>query len=68
MCCSARTAREAKFAGQDEKRRRMREKLERDEKAAVSGRNEEAEARSRLQVSCRASVLCREYIETLGRR
>lgn len=28
----------------------MREKLERDEKATSTGRNEEAEARSRLQV------------------
>lgn len=49
--CRARAAREAKFAGQDEKRRRMRETLERNEKAAATGRSEEAEARTRLQVS-----------------
>ncbi len=48
--CRARHAREAKFANQDAKRRKMREKLEREEAAVFSGRNEEAEARSRLQV------------------
>ena len=56
LMCRARAAREAKFAGQDEKRRRMRETLERNEKAAATGRSEEAEARTRLQVGA-----CRPY-------
>lgn len=46
----ARAAQEAKFAGQDAKRRRMREKLERDEKCTTSARSEEQTARDRLQV------------------
>mmetsp|Transcript_14172 Transcript_14172/g.42763 ORF Transcript_14172/g.42763 Transcript_14172/m.42763 type:complete len:545 (-) Transcript_14172:382-2016(-) len=45
----ARAAQEAKFAGQDAKRRRMREKLERDEKCTTSARSEEQTARDRLQ-------------------
>ena len=45
----ARTATQARFDAQDAKRRKMREDLERRERAAERGKTEEEEARERLQ-------------------
>ena len=47
----ARQAQADKFAGQNAKRRKMREKLERDEMHNAASRSEEQVARERLHVS-----------------
>lgn len=48
--CRAKAARKAREAGQSEKRRKMREDLEKREGAWHSARSEEQKARSKLQV------------------
>ena len=50
-CCRAKAARKAREAGQSEKRRKMREDLEKREGAWHSARNEEQRAKNKLRVS-----------------
>ena len=49
-CCRAKVAREARFATQDAKRRKMREDLEKRERTVAAARDEEAAARAKLKV------------------
>ena len=60
--CRAKAARKAREAGQDEKRRRMREDLEKREGAWQSARNEEQKARNKLQVSWTRSKVPRTHL------
>ena len=46
----AKVAREARFATQDAKRRKMREDLEKRERTVAAARDEEAAARAKLKV------------------
>ena len=50
MHCRAKIAREARFATQDAKRRKMREELEKRERTVAIARDEEAAARAKLKV------------------
>ena len=50
MCHRAKIAREARFATQDAKRRKMREELEKRERTVAAARDEEAAARAKLKV------------------
>lgn len=49
-CCRAKAARKAREAGQSEKRRKMREDLEKREGAWQSARSEEQRAKNKLKV------------------
>lgn len=51
---SAKAAREARYAAQDSKRRKMREDLEQRERTAVREQTAEQKARARLKVRCSA--------------
>ena len=51
LVCRAKAARKAREAGQSEKRRKMREDLEKREGAYQTARNDEQRARNKLKVS-----------------
>ncbi len=60
----AKVTREARFATQDAKRRKMREELEKRERTVAAARDEEAAARAKLKV--RGSMLAAQSASPKG--
>ena len=58
LVCRAKAARKAREAGQSEKRRKMREDLEKREGAYQTARNDEQRARNKLKVSTITALAC----------
>lgn len=58
LVCRAKAARKAREAGQSEKRRKMREDLEKREGAYQTARNDEQRARNKLKVSKATTLIC----------
>ena len=54
--CRAKAARKAREAGQSEKRRKMREDLEKRESTWQAARNDEHKARNKLKVPCYSKI------------